>query len=317
MEKNIVDVNYTELKSDQYTEALRLHNDIIANGTIAAQALYELCRCLKRMRDEKLYIELGFSDFDSYCEEKANIKKRQAYNYIKTYEDLGSGFLQSNAQLGITKLELLTHVPALDRSDFMEGNDVSDLSVSELKSRIEELERENGLKGEQITLFQQQAEEHESTENKLGELVDELNAKISELEKQAKAKKSEIKAATDEAVRKAIDKERKSLEKSLEDKYAEKEKEFKNKISGYEKKLADKDANISAAVRKQAELEEKLRNASQDNSAKFRIYFEQINDVIEKLFEAFDSIEDGDQKEKFSKNLCQLADSIKAGAIGE
>ena len=326
---NIVEVkDFTEITP--HMEAIKLHNEIITNGTIAAQALYELCRCLKRMRDEKLYTQLGFDDFDTYCEQKANIKKRQAYNYIKTYEDLGSGFLQSNASLGITKLELLTHVPALDRADFMENNSVSDLSVAELKSKIEELERENGAKCEQISLLQEQMKERtaKNDDSEYNAKVEELTTQIAEMKKSMdgmispaelkkleKEKKSEIKAATEKAVREAIDKERKSAAKDYEDKFAEKEKEYRNKISGYEKKLADKDANISAAVRKQAELEERLKAASHDDSAKFRIYFEQLNDIIEKLFEALDGIEDAAQKKKFSESLTKLAEGIKAGAM--
>ena len=157
MEKKIIDVTPNEV-TEAYQEALKLHQEIMANGAIAAQALYEMCRGLKRMRDEKLYVSLGYDDFDTYCVEKANFKKRQAHNYITAYEQLGKEFLQSNAQLGITKLELLTHVPALDRSEFMENNDVSELSVSELKKRIEELEYENGLKGEQISMLQERVD---------------------------------------------------------------------------------------------------------------------------------------------------------------
>ena len=186
MDNKIIDVPPNEV-TETYQEALKLHQEIMANGAIAAQALYEMCRGLKRMRDEKLYTQLGYEDFDTYCVEKANFKKRQAHNYITAYEQLGKEFLQSNAQLGITKLELLTHVPALDRSEFMENNDVSELSVSELKKRIEELEYENGLKGEQLSMLQEQVD---STPYNSDE-VENLKAEIERLKSEPVNNKAE------------------------------------------------------------------------------------------------------------------------------
>ena len=60
--ENVIEVKDFTVKNGDYTEALKLHNEIMANGTIAAQALYELCRCLKRMRDEKLIEKIVFAD---------------------------------------------------------------------------------------------------------------------------------------------------------------------------------------------------------------------------------------------------------------
>ena len=321
MEK-IIEVQNFSVCDDHHSEAVRLHNEIITNGTMAAQALYELCRCLKRMRDEKLFTELGYNDFDTYCEEKANIKKRQAYNYIKAYEDLGEKFIADNASLGITKIELLTHVPPIERDDFLENNDVADMSVSKLKKRIEELEREYGAKCEQISLLESQVQEDKSypdDSKKIAELTAEVEKLREERKKSVtpaelkmfeKKKKAEIKAVTEKAVREAIDKERKASAADFEAKYSEKVQGYLDKISSYEKRLAEKDASISEAIRRQADLEDKLRNAGKDNSAKFRIYFDQLNDVLEKLFEALDTVDDIGQKKKFADCLAQLGRSI-------
>lgn len=155
--ENVIEVKDFTVKNGDYTEALKLHNEIMANGIIAAQALYELCRCLKRMRDEKLFVELGFDDFGTYCEQKAEIKQRMAYDYIKVYENFGENFIKDNVSIGITKLELLTHVPPIERCDFMEQNDLKNTSVSQLKKKIKELEAEYGKKCEQISLLEAKA----------------------------------------------------------------------------------------------------------------------------------------------------------------
>lgn len=81
----------TAAQSPEYGEAIKLHREIMANVTLASQALYEMCRCLKQMKDGKLYTALGYEDFDSYCEQMAHIKSRQTANYISVYEKLGKG----------------------------------------------------------------------------------------------------------------------------------------------------------------------------------------------------------------------------------
>ncbi len=318
---DIVEVNdYTDITP--HTEAVKLHNEIITNGTIAAQALYELCRCLKRMKDEALYKELGYEDFDTYCEEKANIKKRQAQNYIRTYEQLGSGFLQSNASLGITKLEMLTHVPALDRADFVAENDIADMSVSKLKARIEELERENGSRCEQISML-----EHEikASEEESGTEIEALKSQIEELKKAAKdmvspeelkerEREIKLKEAKDrkEAIKQAYEKASATAAAEFENE----KKEYQNKLEGYKKMLAEKEAKISESNRKSIELEDRLMalQVASEGAEEFRIYFEVLNDIVEKLFEAFDCIESESQRDEYAEKLIALADSIREGA---
>ena len=67
-------------------EAVNLHSEILARGRILGGALADFCEALKRMRDTSLYREFGYEAFEDYCYEKLGIKKRQAYNYIESYE---------------------------------------------------------------------------------------------------------------------------------------------------------------------------------------------------------------------------------------
>lgn len=114
--------------SEETNRAYLLHQEIIFNRDQAAAHLYKMCCQLKEMRDSGLYAKLGFSDFDGYVEKAANIKKRQAYNYIRIIEQLGDDFVQSNAQLGVTKLALLTDVSPMDREEFVGHNNIDDNS---------------------------------------------------------------------------------------------------------------------------------------------------------------------------------------------
>ena len=132
--------------TEKQEKAYNLHTQIMANGTLIGQALYDLCRLLKQMRDEELFRELGYETFERYTEEMVGIKYRQAFNYIKAYEKLDKKAITSG--LGIKKLELLTTVPDLDRQSFIEENDLDGMTTAELQEKIKEL---YGIR-EQLTL---------------------------------------------------------------------------------------------------------------------------------------------------------------------
>lgn len=138
-----------------YTKAVNLHRDILANAQLAADAFVEFCRGLKEMRDSKLYLELGYGDFEAYTTGAVGLKQRQAYSYISTFEKLGARFLQENAALGITKLELLASVPAIDREEVAEQNDLGGMSVAEVRALMDKYNETQ----EQLSFLKNQAEE--------------------------------------------------------------------------------------------------------------------------------------------------------------
>lgn len=143
----ITTVNQTSL---EFQGALELHTRIITSGNIAATALLDMCKSLKEMRDRRQYIHLGYGTFEGYCEQMANIKSRQAYTYISTIERLGESVLQSNAGLGITKLELLAQLPESKREEVSEM--ASAMSARELKDKVAELTKAL----EQISILENQ-----------------------------------------------------------------------------------------------------------------------------------------------------------------
>ncbi|MBQ9461170.1 MAG: DUF3102 domain-containing protein [Clostridia bacterium] len=148
-----MDNTLTETKMElDVLRAKDLHLRIIDSGARAADAYCEMCRNLKMMRDGGYYIYLGYESFEEYTAKELGFKTRQAYNYIQQYEKLGEPFLQSNAKLGVTKLSLLVSIPALERDDFVEKNDLAGMSVSEVKKLV----AENDRRGEQLTLLSDQ-----------------------------------------------------------------------------------------------------------------------------------------------------------------
>lgn len=146
---------YGEIPEEKRKAAAEdLHERILGDAGRVVVALCDLCEKLKVMRDEKLWKEMGAESFDAYVEEQVGIKSRQAYNYIATYERLGKTALQSNAHLGITKLQLLTEVSDVRRSEFVEEHDLEGMSVREIR----ELVAKSKQQADQISLLQETVE---------------------------------------------------------------------------------------------------------------------------------------------------------------
>lgn len=148
--------------SIEYQSAMTLHTQIITSGSVAASALVDMCQGLKKMRDSRQYIHLGYHDFDEYAVSACRMKARQAYTYISTIERLGEAALQSNANLGITKLALLASVSEEQREDILENNDVDDMSTRELQRLTEELTKAR----EQISMLEEEKENTGTAETK-------------------------------------------------------------------------------------------------------------------------------------------------------
>ena len=148
-------------------DAYIVHNRIINNGKIVQAVLIDICKDLKRMRDEALYLELGYETFEDYSENACGIKQRQAYSYISAYEKLGENYLAENAQLGITKLELISQISSYEREEFLSENNVEELSTRELKQQVEKFKNQI----EQLTFDLDNAEkDNEQAQSEIEEL---------------------------------------------------------------------------------------------------------------------------------------------------
>ena len=248
----IADFHISEMTAET-AAAIELHNSIVSAMKEAAFALVSLCENLKRMRDTGQYKALGFEKFEDYTEQACRIKKRQAYNYIATYERLGGTFLQSNAQLGITKLQLLTEVCAVDRADFVEQNDLEGMSVSEIKKLI----AENKEYAEQISMF---SESKEQQEQELRRLEDENEALKNRPVEVA------VQEPSQEQIEKAVTAKTKELEKSYKDKL-KKAKEKERQKAEAEKKKAIEEARTAAKAEADAKYKEQITQAKQDKEA--------------------------------------------------
>lgn len=314
----------------QAQQAMALHYEIKSSLALAATAMVDFCKNLKAMRDGKLYIHIGFDSFEDYVEKAHNIHQRQRYNYIQTYEKLGAQLMSENADLGITKLQLLTNVSAIHRDEFLEENDVANISAAELKKLIEE---KNGL-SEQVSFFQSEAkdkqklmEERENLLRQIKQLNEELEDKDqvmfdmsqpvdaasidSEMadkiraEAKAEAEKEhsvQLKTAVDEAVKKEKEKAKSKLEKERAGFEKEKQAAARQAVKEAKEKLVaefEEDnkyilSQLNETKEKAAALEKQLALSGNKDTVKFSILFSSIQQDIAQLEQLVETISQTD-----------------------
>lgn len=76
------------------------YNVITSSANVIGNAFYDIVTSLKNMRDEKLYLALGYNSFKQYCEEKLQISRSQACNYIDDLEYFGGNRLIEGGYYG-------------------------------------------------------------------------------------------------------------------------------------------------------------------------------------------------------------------------
>jgi len=323
---SIADFNITEMSADTMS-ALNIHQKIITAEQTAANAMISLCENLKLMRDKHLYEALGFKKFDTYTEQACGIKRRQAYNYISTYEKLGGTVLQSNASLGITKLQLLTEVCAVDRDDFIADNDLAGMSVKEIKELVEKSKQQ----GEQLALLGDELNDSNNAQKSLQadkqNLAEEnklLHKRIKELESKpvevavqeptqaqieaaAKSKINSLKAsferekqnAVEEAVKQATEKTKSSVKETLE-------KDYKAKLESIEKER-------QAALDKAKQLANRLDKNADAELVTATLYFNELQAQLDKFINSVEKICETNSAQ--GEKLKQIAQNFLSNTI--
>ena len=245
--------NESELTEKQQ-EFLKLHSNIISAGVIISNGLIDLAQNLKKMQDEKLYLEAGYSSFEDYAELACGIKQRQAYNYIKILDSFDNSFLQSKAKIGITKLSLLAGLPEDSKGKLIENIDIENTSVSKLKEEIEKLKSENKAKDKLL---------NEKIE--LEAEVESLRDKISELESR------EPETVTVE------------VEKDNSAKYENELEELKQKLSDTKDKLKKKNEEVNALQFTNDSLSKQLEISNSSELVEFKLLFNNLQELILKI----------------------------------
>ncbi len=94
------------------------------------------------MRDSKLYKELGYSNFEDYCENEVGMTRVNAYRYITVVEKVKLENVTSMLQIGMTKLSLLATISQEQQAEISQRVDLENTTVKKLKEEIDKLKKE-------------------------------------------------------------------------------------------------------------------------------------------------------------------------------
>lgn len=192
MEKQeIITQNQEIVITENYSRAVSLHRRICAHAQAAQESLFEVCKGLKEMRDGKLYKELGYQNFEDYCENEIGFSRMQAHRMISIADNLPKDFVTSMLQIGTTKLSLLAKLDEPERQEIIQNNDLESTSVKELKNKISDLKKANDRLLEKASQAEKNAEDSRKKESEAWGKISVLKTdsemqikKISQLEKQ-------------------------------------------------------------------------------------------------------------------------------------
>ena len=179
--------------TEQRKTAIELNNKIIFNASMAQDYLWEMCRALKEMKDTKLYKELGYSNFEDYCENEVGMKRRNAYNYIAIAEKVNLENVQPVGQIGVKKLALLATLSDEQQKEVTEKVDLENTTYRELKAECDRLKAANKKAESNLKSLQTELD----NEKKSNEELMSLRFEKESAEMQLKRTREELDAAND------------------------------------------------------------------------------------------------------------------------
>lgn len=312
--------------SEQHRQAIELHQKIIVSANLAQQNIWDMCNGLKTMRDNKLYKELGYQNFEDYCETEVGFNRTQAHKYISIIENTSEN-VYSSKHLGVSKLYLLSTISEPEQAEIAEKLDLESTTVKQLKAEIDRLKDEkqeatdksidycrqlNNAKKD-ADYYKQQAdtskESYRNIENQLAEEKNKnfkLTNKVQELENRP----IEVAVAEPSDNERRLNETIKALERENIKHYDELEAEYRNNEKIVRKQLEDEKQE---ALRKQKEeYEERLKNVqtadgSSDDKDVFKAYFSIAYDSFVRML---DFAKQSQDKEFFKGKVEHLINAL-------
>ncbi len=249
-------------------EFLELHNKAYQAATYSSLYGYEFGGILKQLNDSKKYLVAGYETLEEYTSEVYGMGKSQAYKYIKLYETYSPDFFHSSGNLGITKLNMLASLGnETEVKEFIKENNVSEITVKELREKIEKLKNSEVNKDATIVQLRMDIEalQTELGTSEIKEVIKEVTVvdetKIKELEeKLSKSEENNAKLAS-------------QIEKL-------KDSSDKDKIEELNKSLASSNEEKKALQANIETLKKKVSLSSNEDYNKFKAQFNMLQKVI-------------------------------------
>lgn len=259
------------------------HERVMKAARLAVESFIDYAGELKKIRDNRYYIELGFESFDQYTKQYFEISDGQASKYITVLDNkerLPEEFFSPGRKIEISKLYLLTTLDDEERNKFLKDHeDIDRLSKSEMEAEIKELkeknkklEEESQLTFDSLKSFRTQALDAKAQLIKAGEDKAKISAEKEKIEKDLKNYKS-IKKRLEDKLNKIQSTE---PEKEIVTVTDESEiKRLKGELEKSEKQIRSLQAELESA--------EKPEEIIKDEKELFKARLEPVIDGVKRL----------------------------------
>lgn len=233
--------------SEQYKAAIELNQKIIITAQAAQQNLYDMCVMLKQMRDDKLYKELGYANFEEYCENEVGMKRANAYRYISVIENVKN--VSSMRQIGMTKLSLLASLSESQQEEIQRIVDIEETSVRELKAEIASLK----TKANEANELSQRIDDLNENCRRIAKQRDKAENKITQLETEIEELKNRQPEMTPEdrdaqAIIRQLDRQLSEADQEHANNLERQRKEYQEKINSLKEQLEAQKNEVQTAV---------------------------------------------------------------------
>lgn len=254
------------IANEAYEQAYTLHRKIIINAQAAQVSLFEVCKGLKEMREKEFYKELGYKDIEEYSSAELGMTSRNVRRYISVAEMVENERTPVSANLGITKLYLLSTLSDEEREEVAETTDLEAVSKRELEEKIKNLKAQNADIMAKLNAAGDKVLEAERKETKAFEQLSVVKTDSEMLSKKVIELQAEIKELNSRPIEVAVDEE---AEKKYKEKLKKKEQaltELRSQLEETREKLRDEKAASENAIKAEQdkhsaqinELEKKL-----------------------------------------------------------
>lgn len=268
--------------SEQYKAAIELNQKIIITAQAAQQNLYDMCVMLKQMRDDKLYKELGYANFEDYCENEVGFSRMQAHKYISIIENVKN--VNSSLHFGITKLALLSTLSEAQQEEIQRTVDIEETSVRELKAEIASLK----TKANEANELSQRIDDLNENCRRIAKQRDKAENKITQLETEIEELKNRQPEMTPE------DRDAQAIIRQLDRQLSEADQEYANNLERQRKEYQEEINRLNEQLEAQ---ENEVRTTVEtveipDMKEVFKAYYKNAIGAFDAMLEFINSVSD-------------------------
>lgn len=240
-------------------KAQEIHERAVGFYKISEQYGYKFLMEVKTIRDEKLFKELGFENFEEYTQSSFGFSKRTINERLQDAESFGEDYERALASFGKHKAHQLATFPKEQREDVIQnGIETEDgkKSIEEVTTReLEDYKKRNKSLEQQNAQLQSQVEQAQRSEEIAKKQLEDVESREAEV-----VEKEIVKEVVPDRINKQLEnlKNDKKLLEQREKELSDLKRRFKEREQQPETNKYERDSNLTeeeqiASIRFQVE----------------------------------------------------------------